>query len=94
MTNDELMTRRRAEDCPPYRYRPAYVDLSLVGRVTPCAPPRVIRHSDFEFLNLAFHIPNGRESRHWLADSRQLSRRDHFIDIFVSRPGFFGEARP
>ena len=27
----------------PYRYRPEYVRLSLVGRVTPCAPPRVIR---------------------------------------------------
>src|SRR5437763_14170745 len=34
--------KRRAEDCPPYRYLPACVRFSLVGRVTPCAPPRVI----------------------------------------------------
>jgi len=32
---------------PPYRYRPEYVRLSLVGRVTPCAPPCDIHHSDF-----------------------------------------------
>src|SRR5881394_2140284 len=34
--------KRRAEDCPPYRYLPACVRFSLVGRVTPCAPPRII----------------------------------------------------
>jgi hypothetical protein len=42
-------TRWRAEDCPPYRYRPEYVRLSLVGLVMQlarrgeCAPPRLIR---------------------------------------------------
>ena len=47
MSSDEGManeTRSHAQDCPPYRYRPEYVRLSLVGRVTPCAPPFVIRH--------------------------------------------------
>jgi hypothetical protein len=40
-------TRRHAEDCPPYRYRIAYVRLLLVGRVTPCAPPCDTRRLDF-----------------------------------------------
>ena len=40
-------TRRRAEDCPPYRYRFAGVRAFVVGRVTPCAPRFDIRHSDF-----------------------------------------------
>ncbi len=43
---------------------------------------------------LAFHIPNRRESHDWLADSRQLSCCDYFIDVFVSWTGFLGEARP
>src|SRR5207248_3696974 len=45
--------KRRAEDCPPYRYLPACVRLSLVGRVTPCAPPRVI--SSFVILFMPYH---------------------------------------
>ena len=44
--------KRRAEDCPPYRYLPACVRLSLVGRVTPCAPPRVI--SSFVILFMPY----------------------------------------
>ena len=44
--------KRRAEDCPPYRYLPACVRFSLVGRVTPCAPPRVI--SSFVILFMPY----------------------------------------
>ena len=55
--------------------------------------------SDFDiwisnFAGLAFHIPNGRESRHWFADPCELSRCDYLIDIFVSGAGFLSEARP
>src|ERR1043166_6521660 len=31
----------------------------------------------------SFHIPYRRETRHRLADSRQLSRCDYFIDVLV-----------
>src|SRR5947207_11438126 len=44
--------KRRAEDCPPYRYLPACLRLSLVGRVIPCAPPRVI--SSFVILFMPY----------------------------------------
>jgi len=40
-------TRRRAEDCPHYRYRFAGVRVFVVGRVTLCAPRFDIRHLDF-----------------------------------------------
>ncbi len=43
---------------------------------------------------LPFHIPNRRESRHRLTDSRELSRCDYLIDVFVSWAGFLSEARP
>jgi hypothetical protein len=42
---DEI--RRRAEECPPYRYRFAGVRVFVVGRVTPCALRFDIRHWDF-----------------------------------------------
>src|SRR5207247_3189314 len=51
----------------------------------------IIRISSFD---LAFHISNWRESRDWFADSRELSRCDHLIDVFVSCAGFLSEARP
>jgi hypothetical protein len=86
-------TRRRAEDCPPYRQRIAYVRLLLVGRVTPCAPPCDIRHSDF-VIDSSFHIPNRRESRDRFADPRQLGRCNYLINIFVSTTCFLREACP
>src|SRR6266568_6007291 len=51
----------------------------------------VIQISSFD---LACHIPNRRESRHWLADSRQLSRCDYFIDVFISWAGFLCQTCP
>ena len=56
----------------------------------------LIRHSSFELrhLILSFHIPNRGESHNGLANSRQLRRTDHFIDVLVSGPGFLGEACP
>src|SRR6266516_4091143 len=45
-------------------------------------------------FDLAFHIPNRREPRHRLADSRQLSRCDYFIDVFISWAGFLGQTCP
>lgn len=89
MTNE---MKRRAEDCLPYRYRAAYVHVSLVGRVTPCAPPRVLRSSDFSILS--FNVPNWCEARDWLADPRELSCCDNFINVLVSRAGFLCEASP
>src|SRR5437016_11279774 len=64
---------------------------------------RSIENSDFPYSNLfrisdfsisSFHIPNWRESRDWFANSRQLSRSDYFVDVFVSWAGFLSEARP
>jgi hypothetical protein len=48
----------------------------------------VIRISSFD---LAFHIPNGRESRNRLANSREFGRGDYFINVLIGRPGFLGE---
>src|SRR6266404_6398152 len=42
----------------------------------------------------SFHIPNRRESRDRFADSRQLGRGDHFIDVFVSATCFLSETCP
>ena len=55
--------------------------------------------SDFDiwisnFAGLAFHISNWCESRDWLTDSREFSRCDDFINIFVSWTGFLSEASP
>jgi hypothetical protein len=55
--------------------------------------------SDFEirifgFLPLALDVTNWREPHDWLADSRQFSRCDYFIDVFVSWTCFLGEACP
>jgi hypothetical protein len=51
-----------------------------------------IRISDFR--QLALHISNRREPYDRPADSGELGRFDHFVDVFVSRTGFFREARP
>ena len=51
----------------------------------------VIRISSFD---LAFHISNRRESRNWLANSREFGRGDYFINILVGGPGFLGEPGP
>jgi len=93
MTN---WTRRRAPipRGPPYRYRrvrsPSVVGASLRAR------RRVafgIRHSDF-VIHFTLSHSHWRESRDWFADSRELSRCDHLIDVFVSCAGFLSEARP
>jgi hypothetical protein len=51
-----------------------------------------IRISDFPILSL--HIPNRGKTHYGLADSREFSCGDHFINVLVSRPGFLGEACP
>jgi hypothetical protein len=43
---------------------------------------------------LSFYIPNGREARERLADSRQLGGCYYLVDIFVSWACFLGEACP
>ena len=47
---------------------------------------------DFELLT--FHIADRRESHDRFADSRELGRRNHFIDVFVCWPSFLGETGP
>ncbi len=86
MTNDELMTKHESL---LLRNAMASGALQFVIRIS-----FVIRHSDFVIFDLAFHIPNRRESDHRFADSRQLRCRDHFVDVFVRSTGFLCEARP
>src|SRR6266480_4129046 len=85
MTNDELMTKHELQS------------LALGG-----PSDFGFRHSDFLRLssfgflsfNSSFDVTNWRESHDWLADSRQFSRCDYFIDVFVSWTCFLGETRP
>ena len=85
--------RRGAEDRPPYRYCSACVRFRWYG-----ASLRARRHASFVIracsFTSSFDISNRRESRDRLTDPCLLCRGDDFIDVFVSRAGFLGEASP
>jgi hypothetical protein len=88
MTNDELNeTACRGLPALPLAHR---AGSPFVGRA---------RHSVRAALRISsftssFHIANRREARDRLADSGQLSRCDHFIDVLVSATCFLSETCP